>query len=236
MWSLGLHAYAHCNGVTFAQVNGASHLEATVKEAAYTTLAVGVVCKQTVAHITVTPHSGTTDSSGYEAVTAAFVLAVLCVCVEFLYIDVVVIAEAVTYIDTLVGMVQVILHAWIGVWICTNGIGIDIVKILAPQQVVHCLIVIARVCIQLDTGTQLGGLVDIPVEVAGQAQGHLVIVTVLDIVDGVAFALVELCVGKVQVVKLDLAGVGPAGPVVVSIAPGNIIFVACTCIPYVIIV
>ena len=214
-----LVACAHAEGLSAAQVHVGAHLEAAVDEAGLAALAVGVVLADSVLHLAVAPHVGAAHLGGDEAVAAQFVACETGPHGGLLHEQVIVVAEAVAFLDLAVLVAQVVVDFVGTVGIGTFGVGIAVVEVLSAQQVVHRLVVHAFVRGQLQSDVQLVALVDVPLIGASQAEEEVVVVLALDVVDGIVAAGVQLLVGEVELVEVNLAVGLRTRPQVVGIEP-----------------
>ena len=211
--SLGFETASQGEAVAIAQVHGAGQFYTSVQESGHTALAVTVFCKETVLHLAVAIHAGATHACGNVVVTYADSLGVCGIGIELLHHYVVVVGIAVALLHCTSGVLQVIVGPWVGFLIRAHKMTVNVVEVLAAEHVFQSLVVHTLGAAELDAGIEFAGLVYGPVEVASQRCGQMVVVAGLDPVDGIVAGLVQLLVGKVKFVKIDLTCLRTALPV-----------------------
>ncbi len=215
-----LVAHAHAEGVALAQVERGAHLEAPVQEIALSALAITVSGAHAVVHVAVPPHLRAAHPGCDEVVADALVLGDARPQARALVPQVIVVAHAVALAYGPVGVVEVILHARVCGRVVTECICVHVVEVRSAQHVLHGGVVHALVGGELQSGPELGGAVDVPVKGASQVGHQVVVVLGLHPVHGVMPAGVELLVGVVELVPVDLAVALAGRPVVVTVLPG----------------
>ena len=226
LWGAGLVAHAKGQGVAMPQVEGGPHLEPSVQEARLSALAIAVVGTQAVAHVALAPHLLASQLCGQEIVRDALVAAVHRKGIEALQQDVIVVAETVAHAHRCIGVVEVVLHAGVAGGIGADGIGVHVVEVFAAQEVFHRLVVHALVGCQLQASGEAAFCRDVPVVGAAQIGSQMVVVFGLDVVFGVRLALVELAVGKIERVEINLACCLSRCPSVIAGPEGILVVVA----------
>ena len=241
--STGFIAYTHADGVTLAQVERAAHLESAIQEMSLSTLAVrGILGPslgrviESVEHMSVSPHLSGSHLDREIVVTDALVLDKRSPSLGILADDIIIIAHLVTLSHHAIGIVEVILYLTIVGGISALCIGVHIVEIRSTQEVFHGGIMITLVVGQLQSHLELGAIVDRPVEGRAQAVGQVVVVLGLYPIDCIMTGGIELLIGEIQFVEVNLAVTDAGHPVVTALLPCSIL-VSCSGIaPHVIVI
>ena len=137
-----------------AQIDRGSHLAAAFQEVGGAALTVGVVEEHTVAHLTIALHLHSAYASADEGVCVADIGGVGCPESSFVDQQVVVVAHLVALMHHGVGVVDVILYAWVQCVVFAQCVGVDVVERLCSQQVVHGDVVHALVGCELESDVQ----------------------------------------------------------------------------------
>ena len=143
--SFPLVAYTQNKSASLSEVEGGSGLAAAVEEFCRSAFTIRVIYGQTVPHLSVALHGGSTQSAVHEEVNAIDVDGVAGPCLCLVHEDVIIVAEAVAFINTLAAIVDVV-HS-LGAIGCVGVfyVCVYIIEIGGAEQILQGLVVHALV-------------------------------------------------------------------------------------------
>ncbi len=202
----------------------------------YAALAITIVLEEAVTHEAFSPHPTATNLACNKAMHDVAVHAEAGPKLNILIPQVVIVAIAVTFNKFLVTVVYVVHCFSRGLLIITYKISIGVMEVLTAQEVLDGSEVRTTIAEQLYTSTELSSGLDVPIVSARQVGHQVIIVASLYPIDSVSTNLVELSIGKVQFVEVDLT-ICFILPIVVS-CPESCIVIVVVAIssPYIIVI
>lgn len=134
--------------------------------------------------------------------------------VSLTHLDLVVVAKLVAFSHKSVGVVEVVLYTRIGDAVSAEGVSVDVVVIIASEQVVHLLVVASAVLSEDDTTRQDLLFGELSLKSGGEVEHQVVVVLRLNVIERVSAGTIAGTVGRIESVEVDLpVGLGGLPPV-----------------------
>ena len=214
LWCAVLIAKSDGEHLAVGDVDVGTELHATRQELSQFAVSVAVVSKHTVAHVALTTHVIVVESSCEEVMHVAEILRVGGPDVSLTHLDLVVVAKLVAFSHKSVGVVEVVLYAWVGDAVSAEGVSVDVVVIIASEQVVHLLVVASAVLSEDDTTRQDLLFGELSLKSGGEVEHQVVVVLRLNVIERVSAGTIAGTVGCIESVEVDLpVGLGGLPPV-----------------------